>query len=336
MSTFSISRLLRGLVLGVAATVSLPALSEEITLKYAFFAPAGTFPGKQMTHWAEEVNKRTNGKVKVETFPGGSLLGAREMWDGVTMGVTDIGLSAPSYDPGRFPLTSGMALPLGFENATEASRVLWEVTKEFQPKEFENFKVLAMFTSEPGHIQSKEPVRNTEDLANMRLRATGSGVPVIEALGGSAVGMSMPDVPQAVQTGVIDGTMTSREVLRDFRLAENLKYVTEYPMVVSTFAAVMDKKKWDALPDDVKKVFDELGEEMHAWTGRYHDEENVNGALEWAQKEQGLTILTLSDEETARWDAKMEPIVEEWIVATEAKGLPAKQYIERIKELQKK
>jgi len=335
MPTFSISRLLRGLVLGVAATVSLPALSEEITLKYAFFAPAGTFPGKQMTHWAEEVNKRTNGKVKVETFPGGSLLGAREMWDGVTMGVTDIGLSAPSYDPGRFPLTSGMALPLGFENATEASRVLWEVTNEFQPKEFENFKVLAMFTSEPGHIQSKEPVRNLEDLANMRLRATGSGVPVIEALGGSAVGMSMPDVPQAVQTGVIDGTMTSREVLRDFRLAENLKYVTEYPMVVSTFAAVMDKKKWDALPDDVKKVLNELGDEMHAWTGRYHDEENVNGALEWAQKEQGLTILTLSDEETARWDAKMAPIVDEWIVATEAKGLPGKKYIERIKELQK-
>jgi TRAP-type C4-dicarboxylate transport system substrate-binding protein len=288
-----------------------------------------------MTHWAEEVNKRTNGKVKVETYPGGSLLGAREMWDGVTMGVTDIGLSAPSYDPGRFPLTSGMALPLGFENATEASRVLWEVTKEFQPKEFEDFKILAMFTSEPGHIQSKEPVRNLEDLANMRLRATGSGVPVIEALGGSAVGMSMPDVPQAVQTGVIDGTMTSREVLRDFRLAENLKYVTEYPMVVSTFAAVMDKKKWDALPDDVKKVLNELGDEMHAWTGRYHDEENVNGALEWAQKEQGLTILTLSDEERARWDAKMAPIVDEWIAATEAKGLPGKKYIERIKELQK-
>ncbi|MBC7203318.1 MAG: TRAP transporter substrate-binding protein [Pusillimonas sp.] len=335
MSTFSISRLLGSLIVGVAATLSFPALSEEITLKYAFFAPAGTFPGKQMTHWAEEVNKRTNGKVKVETFPGGSLLGAREMWDGVTMGVTDIGLSAPSYDPGRFPLTSGMALPLGFENATEASRVLWEVTKELQPKEFEKFKVLAMFTSEPGHIQSRNPVRNLEDLASMRLRAAGSGVPVIEALGGSAVGMSMPDVPQAVQTGVIDGTMTSREVLRDFRLAENLKYVTEYPMVVSTFAAVMDKKKWDALPDDVKKVFNELGEEMHAWTGRYHDEENVNGALEWAQKEQGLTILTLSEEETARWDAKMEPIVDEWIVATEAKGLPGKQYIERIKELQK-
>jgi TRAP-type C4-dicarboxylate transport system substrate-binding protein len=335
MSTFSISRLLGSLIVGVAATLSFPALSEEITLKYAFFAPAGTFPGKQMTHWAEEVNKRTNGKVKVETFPGGSLLGAREMWDGVTMGVTDIGLSAPSYDPGRFPLTSGMALPLGFENATEASRVLWEVTKEFQPKEFEKFKVLAMFTSEPGYIQSKNPVRNLEDLASMRLRAAGSGVPVIEALGGSAVGMSMPDVPQAVQTGVIDGTMTSREVLRDFRLAENLKYVTEYPMVVSTFAAVMDKKKWDALPDDVKKVFNELGEEMHAWTGRYHDEENVNGALEWAQKEQGLTILTLSEEETARWDAKMEPIIDEWIVATEAKGLPGKQYIERIKELQK-
>src|SRR5690554_7140705 len=111
----------------VAAAFSAAALSfglatsasaADITLKYAFFAPEGTFPGQQMMQWAKELEKRTDGKVKVDTYAGGTLLGAREMWEGVTMGVTDIGLSAPSYDPGRFPLTAGMALPLAFPDAT--------------------------------------------------------------------------------------------------------------------------------------------------------------------------------------------------------------------------
>lgn len=330
----SLPRLLRATLATLAMSVALPALSADITLKYAFFAPEGTFPGKQMQHWAQEVSKRTDGKVEVQMFAGGSLLNAREMWDGVTMGITDIGLSAPSYDPGRFPLTSGVALPLGFPNATTASRILWEVTKEFQPKEFEQFKILAMFTSEPGYIQSRQPVRNLDDLKGMPLRATGSGVPVINALGGSAVGMSMPEVPQAVQTGVIDGAMTSREILQDFRLAESLKFVTDYPMVVSTFAAVMDKKKWEKLPDDVKKVFDELAEEMPEWTGKYHDETNVKGALAWAEKEHGVQILELSEEETKLWDSRLEPIVTDWVKNTDANGLPGTKYMERIRQLQ--
>lgn len=307
--------------------------AADITLKYAFFAPEGTFPGRQMSHWASEVEKRTGGKVKVQMFSGGSLLGAREMWDGVTMGVTDIGLSAPSYDPGRFPLTSGMALPLGFPDATAASRTLWELTKEFKPKEFEPFKVIAMFTSEPGYIQSRRPVRNAGDLRGMRLRATGSGVPTVNALGASAVGMAMPEVPQATQTGVLDGVVTSREVLRDFRLAEQLKYVTDYPTVVSTFAAVMDRKRWEKLPDDVKSVIEALSEEMPEWTGNFHDQENVQGALKWAAEEHGLEILTLEPAERQAWDQKLEPVVREWIAQTERRGLPGRQYVQRALEL---
>lgn len=309
------------------------ARAAEIELTYAFFAPAGTFPAKQMAHWAEEVKKRTNGKVEVKTFPGGALLGAREMYDGVTKGVADIGLGAPSYDPGRFPLTSGMSLPVGFTNATVASRTLWALTQEFKPKEFEPFKVIAMFTTEPGYIQSRAPVRNAAELKGMKLRAAGTGVPVLKALGAAPIGMPMPEVPQAVQTGVIDGTMTSREVLKDFKLAELLKYVTDYPTVVVTFAAVMDRKRWDALPADVRKVIDDLGPEMAVWTGQYHDKDNVDGALQWAKTTHGLQILPLAADERARWDAKLKPMEDEWVAEMTAKGLPAKKYMARLYEL---
>lgn len=310
-----------------------PAQAQQLTLTYAFFAPAGTFPGRQMAHWAEQLNKRTNGQVTVRTFPGGTLLGAREMYDGVSKGVADIGLGAPSYDPGRFPLTSGMSLPLGFPDATSASRTLWALTKEFKPREYEGFKVIAMFTTEPGYIQSRRPVRNAADLAGMKLRAAGTGVPVLSALGAAPVGMPMPEVPQAVQTGVIDGTMTSREVLQDFRLAESLKFVTDYPTVVVTFAAVMDQKRWEKLPDNVKKVIDELAEEMPTWTGRYHDRENVGKAMEWSKTQHKLQVLSLTDAERAAWDKKLEPMVSQWVTEMKGKGLPAERYIQRAREL---
>ena len=330
----SIPGILVSLAAGLfAMSAPMAAHAAEITLTYAFFAPAKTFPGRQMAHWAEQLTKRTSGKVAVQTFPAGTLLGAREMYDGVTKGVADIGLGSPSYDPGRFPLTSGVSLPMGFTNATVASRTLWELTKEFQPKEYENFKVIAMFTTEPGFIQTKTPVRNAADLNGMKLRAAGTGVPVLKALGAAPIGMPMPEVPQSVQTGVINGTMTSREVLQDFKLAESLKFVTDYPTVVVTFAAVMDRKRWDKLPADVKKVIDELAAEMPTWTGQYHDNENVGAAMKWAAKEHKVQVVSLAADERAKWDAKLKPMEEQWVAEMTAKGLPAARYLARLREL---
>ena len=324
------------LVCSAGLTSYAQAKDKPIKLTYAFFAPARTFPGKQMAHWAEEIEKRTNGLVKVQTFPGSTLLGARDMYDGVLRGVADIGLGSPSYDPGRFPLTSGVALPVNFPNATVASLTLLDLMMEFKPAEYDKFKIITMFTTEPGHIQSRNQVENLDDLKGMKLRAAGTGVPVLKALGAAPVGMPMPQVPESVQTGVIDGTMTSREVLKDFKLAELLHHVTEYPTVVVTFAAVMDKKKWDALPESVKKVIDDLSREMAIWTGQYHDKQNVGEALAWAQKNHSLQIHKLSAEEKALWDARLAPMVQAWKTEMAAKGLPTDKFLERLQQIRDK
>jgi len=312
------------------------AKDKTLKLTYAFFAPARTFPGRQMSTWAEEIEKRTDGMVKVQTFPGSTLLGARDMYDGVLRGVADIGLGSPSYDPGRFPLTSGVALPVSFPNATVASLTLLDLMMEFKPAEYKKFKIITMFTTEPGHIQSRAPVENLQDLKGMKLRAAGTGVPVLKALGAAPVGMPMPQVPESVQTGVIDGTMTSREVLKDFKLAEQLHHVVEYPTVVVTFAAVMDQKKWDKLPDKVKKVIDELAREMAIWTGQYHDKQNVGEALAWSQKNHNLQIHTLSAAERAKWDARLAPMVDSWKTEMKAKGLPAEEFLDRLSQIRDK
>lgn len=306
----------------------------EISLTYAFFAPEGTFPAVQMEEWADRLEERTDGQVTVDTFPGGTLLGAEDMYDGVAEGVADIGLGSPGYDVGRFPLSSGIALPVGFPNSTVASLAFWELLEEYQPAElYDDFKLLTAFTTEPGHAQTTEPVESLEDFEGLTIRAGGSGVPALEALGADAVGMPMPEVPEAVETGVIDGTLTSREVLQDFALAENLGYVTEHPTVVVSFAAVMRQDDFDALPADVQEEIEALGPEMAEWTGQYHDTQNVEAALDWAQSEHGLEIIQLDEAEAARWDEALEPLIDDWLAQAEEAGLPGEEFLDRMIEL---
>jgi len=309
--------------------------SEPIVLKYAFFAPANTFPAKQMEKWKEELEKRTGGKVKVQLFPGGTLLTAKNMYDGVKDGVADIGLSVTTYEPGRFPLLAISDMPSEYPNAKVASQVVYDLVHEFTPEAFKDFKIITVFTTEPAHLQTVKPVRTLEDLKGMQLRISGALTPVLQAMGASPVGMSMAEVPEALQTGIIEGNVSSREVLMDFKLAEYIKYVTEYPLTINTFVAVMNKDVWNSLPPDVQKVIDELSPEMAVWTGEYMDN-HVKESLEWCKNEQGLEVITLTPEEKARWDKIVKPLQDEYVKELAAKGLPAEEYKKRLYELMEK
>ncbi len=110
--------------------------AKSITLSYANFPPAPTFPCVQMERWKKEVEKRTSGKVAINTFPGGTLLKAKGMMDGVIAGTADIGNLCMAYQPGRFLITNAVALPLGLPNAKIASLTLWDLYEKYKPKAF--------------------------------------------------------------------------------------------------------------------------------------------------------------------------------------------------------
>ena len=104
--------LLVALFIGSLLPVS--SMAAPIKLSYANFPPAPTFPCVQMERWKKEVEKKTGGKVVIDTYPGGTLLGAKNMMDGVIAGQADIGNLCMAYQPGRFIVTNATALPVGF------------------------------------------------------------------------------------------------------------------------------------------------------------------------------------------------------------------------------
>ncbi len=301
-----------------------------VTLNYANFPPASTFPCVQMEHWKSEVEKRTGGKVKVNTYPGGTLLGAKDIFDGVIAGTADIGNFAMSYQPGRFPVSEGMDLPHFFGDAKTSSRILAELVAAFKPAEFEKVKVLTLFTCPPAMVMSTKEIKSLADLKNMPLRSSGTGAEVMKRLGAAPVAMPQSDVPDALQKGVVKGNVSSGEVLKDMNYASYCPFVFKTDLCVISFAVVMNKAKYDALPADVKQTLDALYLEQAEWTGAYVDQ-HVQEALAWSKEQHRLAVNEPSAEDRATLRATAQPLVDEYVARVTAKGVDGKAVIDFIR-----
>lgn len=319
-------------ILACALLLPISAAAETVRLTYANFPPAPTFPCVQMEHWKAEVEMRTDGAVQVDTFPGGTLLGAKSMMDGVVTGQADIGCVALAYQPGRYPVANATSLPLGIPDARTGSRILWDLFLKYQPESLKSVKVLTMFTSPPSNIMSKKPIRTLEDMAGMDLRASGGAAEILKAWGANQIGMPMSATPEALQKGVVEGLLSSLDVMKDLKFAELCRYVTVTDTVIYPFAVVMNLDRWNALPAEVRKTMEDMAEEHAEWTGVYVDN-HVKDALEWSKETYGVEVIRLSDEERARWNERLAPITEGWIADASGKGLPAETIVADIREL---
>ena len=308
-----------------------PASAADLTLTYANFPPAATFPCVQMERWKQEVEQRTNGKVEIKTFPGGALLGAKNMLEGVKQGQADIGNLCMPYQPGVFPLTSVLEVPMGLKSAKVASAILYDLVEKFDPKEFAEVKILAVFTSAPSNISSTTPVKSLDDLKGLELRASGGAADILRLLQAIDVNMPMSDTPEALQKSVVKGLLSSLEVLKDLNYAEQCRHITMLNAQVYPFAVVMNKSKWEALPDDVKKVFDDMRQEQSVWTGEYADKHTVD-ALAWADEKYGIQTHYFNEDEMKTMAERLEPMATEWKQKAAKAGLDAEAIWKAVQE----
>ena len=304
------------------ATVPVKAKAADVTLSYANFPPASTFVCVQMERWKEEVEKRTNGAVKVDTYPGGTLLNARNMLRGVRMGQADIGCVSLAYHPGVFPVMGVTELPVGFTSSTVASLATYDLYAKLQPKELSKVKVLTMFTSAPSSLMTKTPVKSIADLKGMEIRGAGMASQVLDKLGAVPVSMPMPETPEALQKGLVKGVLTSLEVLKDMNFAEYCPYQTVTNFQVYPFAVIMNMKKWNSLPEDVKKTLDDLARDQAEWTGKYMDN-HVKNALAWTKEKTGNDVFVMPEDQMAQAHEMLKPLTAEWKTMATDKGFNA-------------
>jgi TRAP-type transport system periplasmic protein len=298
------------------------AQEKAIALNYSNFFPAPHKNSILAEQWCREVEKRTNGKVKIAYFPGGTLTPAAQTYDNVVKGIADIGFSVFGYTRGKFPMISMMDMPLGYRNAGVATGLVNDFFKKFKPKELDEVHVLYLHGHGPGILHTKRPVAKLEDMKGMKIRAQGTIVPIVQALGGAPVGATMPETYDALRTGVVEGSMAPYEALKGWKWGEVINSSTECygSAYTATMFVVMNKAKWNKLPPDVQKVFTDVSAEYIDKQAKVWDEIDKEGK-EFTLK-RGNKVIPLSAEENARWAAKVRPIIDAYAAEVKAKGLP--------------
>jgi len=313
-------------------TVSV-SMARPVNLTYSIFFPPTHEQCKAGVLWAKEVEKRSNGTVKITVFPGGTLTNANQCYEGVENGISDIGMSCFAYNRGRFPMMEAIDLPLGYPNGQTATHVANEFYTTFQPKELAGVKVLYLHAHGPGLLHTKQAVKSIDDLKGMKIRSTGLSAKVVEILGAIPVAMPQPSTYEALQKGVVEGTFAPIETLKGWRQAEVIKYTTGCYSIGYTTAmfVVMNRNKWNSLPKKIQSIIQQVSEEWVNVHGDIWDKVDIEGQNYTLSL--GNEFIQIDNNEQQRWKTAVEPIIQNYITESGKKNIDGSKVISGLRQL---
>jgi len=247
----------------------LACAQEPIKWKMMSLWPAGSLPQKLNEQFAERVSKMSGGRLLVEALPGGSIVAPTESLDAVGAGVLDAQQGGPGYWTGKDAafaligdLQGGWETPQQAQDWMEKGGGL-ELVRELYRRYNVYFVTGAWYGVES--LVSKRPIRTLDDLKGFKLRApVGIGQDIFRILGAAPVNLPGSEVYTALERGVIDGsdwgTLSMNQELGYHKLAKYPTYPGFHSMPMSDVA--VNLKRWNALPDDLKRVFDAAAHEF--------------------------------------------------------------------------
>lgn len=320
-------------MLGITATTG---FAQDVTLRFQHFvSPNSANPKYFLDPWVERVESESNGRIKIEIYPFMQLGGkATAQYDLIRDGVIDGGWVIPGYTPGRFPEAEALELPfMVTKSAEDASRAAWEFTQKHLMDDFADVHLIAAHMHGPGIVhKTGGAITDLSDFAGLKLRGPSRPATLLlDKLGAEPIGLPVPQFPEALSKGVVDGGVITWEMSPSLKLDELTDSHTDVAGDKSLynlyFIWAMNKDSYNALPDDLKAVIDaNSGLETSAMAGRAHDTGDRVGRDLMADA--GNEIATLSDAETARIVALGDEVTQEWISEMTARGLDGAQLVE--------
>jgi TRAP-type C4-dicarboxylate transport system substrate-binding protein len=166
-----------------------------IKLTYALFQPGTAALSKTNAEMAQEIEKRTNGRVQIQVFHSGSLLGGPAMYQGVRTGIADMGNCLTLYNPGTFPFTKITQMPTNSESGWALSNAIYDFMMKYQPKEWQEVQLITTVGTGADFMSigtGKAPVLKLEDWKGRSFRATDANIVV--ALGGTVKDLPMAEL----------------------------------------------------------------------------------------------------------------------------------------------
>ncbi len=310
------------------------AQAQEIKLRVGDSFPATHYIAENATKpWMENIRKLTGGKVQFEYYPSEQLGKAKDLLSLTQTGAIDIGYVAPSFVTDKLPLTVVGELPLAFTKSCEATTALWALTKEgglLDKAEFapNKVKVLWSMVLPPYQLyMAKDNIASMAVVKGRKIRTSGAAkVLALRNLGAVPVSIPSPEMREALHRGTVDGMLLPHNSVAIYGLSTGFKYATighNFGSFVVTY--LISRDKWNSFPPEVRKAFDQAGEEIMKSICAYTDEAEAKDVE--ALKKDGVNFVSLSDDEAAKLKGVMDGVSAEWAKLLDGRNRPGTEVL---------
>jgi len=308
--------------------------AQEIKLRVGDSFPASHYIAEHATKpWMEKISKLTGGKVQFEYYPSEQLGKAKDLLSLTQSGAIDIGYVAPAFVTDKLPLTVVGELPLSFTKSCEATTALWAVAREggvLDKAEFAPQKVRVLWSMVLPPYQlymAKENIAALDVVKGRKIRTTGAAkVLALRNLGAVPVSIPSPEMREALHRGTVDGMLLPHNSVASYGLSTGFKYATighNFGSFVVTYLISLDK--WNSFPADVRKAFDQAGEETMKSICKYTDEVEAKDVE--ALKKDGVNFVSLNPDEAAKLKKVMDGVSLEWAKLLDGRNKPGTEVL---------
>lgn len=312
----------------VAVGTSAPAAADgdypRMRMRMAHAFPAGWVQTKVEQWWAEDINRRSGGKIKIDILWAGAGGAPLEILNLVGSGAVDLGAVPPAYFPNELPLTSAPnSLPLTFTSNAEALRVIDGLVHNVPAvqAELKRNKVWPLYFNTINSYQPlcTKPLKSTEDFRGLRIRSFGAHQPLLwESLGATGVNILPAELYTGLQKGLLDCAYYSVDLYKAGKLYEVAKNLSSFGFGPQpSWPVWINADKWQSLPANVKALIETVSAEaaQRSVEGLEKDYPESLAALVG----NGVNVVPFEDAQTLR--SKVPDFKAVWLKEMDARGL---------------
>jgi TRAP-type transport system periplasmic protein len=304
--------------------------AEARELRVSTFEPPQAFLARQLAKWIEVVGPKLSDGTSLRLFPGALLGAPPAQQELVRKGVADIAFIVTGYTPGVFPRTSVANLPFIAPTSRIGTNVVHTLLEEGAlGDEYDDFKVIGLFTTNGYSIFSKKEINLPGDMAGLKLRTHDAlASQILGLMGANGVGMPAPQTYESIERGVVDGAVFNFTAAKDFRIHEVTTNATYVPFTNTVLAVLMNRAAYEGLSEADRKVIDDYSGAWFAdWIATLNDEDELAKRKEMADG--GLKVNVIEPGQFGPWQdatAKAEAI---WLKTLADQKIDGKPILER-------
>ena len=317
-------------------------VQPAVTLRFATINSEGTSSyDKVLVPFAKAIQDASEGRMEVALKPIGGYGKPNELFNMVEKGDIEIAATVQGYNPGRFPLSSVMELPLMYENSIAGTRAMMGLYKEgLLDKDYASVKVLALYVLPPYPIfTTGKKIQTPRDFRGLRIRTPSVTVGLaLRKLGAIPLGVPINLIGDTIDANIVEAitygwdSLTTTKGAKNMVLADQVTVAIDANLAAPALMIVMNKAKWEALPADLKAIIEKHGADLAGESAR------VREAMEVVSKEKiksdpRFTTLSFTAEQRQGLERVIAPSIVDWKANMTKLGYDGDRLYKRAREL---